>query len=153
MVKKILIEIAKQKLRGFEDGKEVFSISCVTADGDHATPIGNFRILNKERIRRSVKYNAQMNYALKLTSDGIYIHEAYNYIENPNKQSYIATLISDTTTSIISNTRAWFPSVQDLSINAGDVNLFGSHGCIRLAHTDAVNLFNWAEFRMTVVIK
>jgi len=152
MKKSIAIEIAKQRLKAFEGDKEIFNFPCVTADGKHKTPIGKFKVLKKERVRRSAKYNAQMNYALQLTSDGIFIHESYNYIEDPKEQSGVATVISDSTANIMSAMRAWMPTLRDTSLNFGSVNLMGSHGCIRLAHSDAVRLFDWAEKDMPVRI-
>lgn len=131
----------------------VYDFPCVTGDADHATPKGNFSILSKKDIYRSKTYNAQMNYALQLTHDGIYIHESYNYIEKPSQQSFLAKAISDTTATSVSRLRSWFPSIDTVQIKVGNVNLTGSHGCIRLAHSDAVKLFEWAETKTEVEIK
>lgn len=151
--KRIEIEIAKQKLRAFAAEKLVHNFSCVTGDAKHPTPKGKFKVLKKEQIRRSGKYNSQMNYALQLNNDGIFIHESYNYIEKPSQQSFLARAISDTTAGSVSRLRAWFPGVGEAELNVGNINLFGSHGCIRLAHSDAVKLFEWADVGTKVEVK
>jgi lipoprotein-anchoring transpeptidase ErfK/SrfK len=153
MAKKIKIDILKQKLTAL-DGKSVFmNVSCVTGDDTHPTPTGKFKIIKKDRIHLSKKYNAQMNFALQLTNDGIFIHESYNYISNPNNQTQLATTISDTTTNVVSQVRSWIPNVSKVNVNLGMINIIGSHGCIRLAHTDAVQLFTWADLATEVDIK
>lgn len=153
MQKRIMIEITKQRLSAFEDGVLKYNFYCVTGDSKHPTPIGNFKILNKQRERRSQKYNAQMNFALHLTNDGIFIHESYNYNEKINKQSMIATMVSDSTTAVVSNLRAFFPKMKEAELNLGNINLAGSHGCIRLSHSDAEQLFNWCDLNIAVEIR
>ena len=156
MAKKIKIVLTTQRLIAIEyskeTSKEIFNFPCITGDSSHLTPTGNFKILRKERVRRSGKYNAQMNYALQITGDGIFIHESYNYITNPKEQSFIATAISDTAATIVSHIRAFAPSSANLNVSVGDLNMLGSHGCIRLAHSDALRLFDWAEEKNIVEI-
>jgi len=151
--KKIVIDIAKQRLRAYLGEGEAFDFSCVTGDAEHPTPKGKFKILQKERVRRSRKYDSQMNYALQLTTTGIFIHESYNYSETPSQQSFLAKAISDTTTPSVSRLRAWFPNLGSREVKVGNINLLGSHGCIRLAHSDAVKLFEWVEVGVGVEIK
>ena len=151
--KKIKIELSSQRLKAYADAKEVFDFPCVTGDAGHPTPKGKFSVLQKERIRRSRKYNSQMNYALQLTTSGIFIHESYNRSENPLTQSPFDKVISDTAGTAVSRLRAWFPSISESNISFGNINLLGSHGCIRLAHSDAVALFNWATTGTGVEIR
>lgn len=152
MKKRIEIDITSQRLKAFADNKEVYDFPCVTGDAKHPTPKGKFKVMSKKEVYRSKTYNAQMNYALQITGDGVYIHESYNYIEKPSQQSFMAKAISDTATTSVSRLRSWFPSVNKMEIQIGNVNLAGSHGCIRLAHSDAVELFKWADIGTAVEI-
>ena len=157
-MKQLKISLTNQSLTAIEIGNlgnkanEIFAFSCVTGDAVHPTPKGRFNILRKERVRRSRKYNAQMNYALQLTLSGIFIHESYNIVDQPIKQTPIATILSDTSTYVISKARVWLPIFSSISVNIKNVNLFGSHGCIRLSHSDAVLLFDWVEIGTPVEI-
>jgi lipoprotein-anchoring transpeptidase ErfK/SrfK len=143
--KKIVISIARQNLVAFNGEEKCLDLSCITGDAKHPTPTGKFRILEKELVHRSKKYNAQMNYAMRLNSTGIYIHEAYNVIEDPAKQTPLATAVSDTAANIVSKGRQLFPTMAESTIALGNINLLGSHGCIRLPHSGAVELFEWAK--------
>lgn len=151
--KKIVIEISSQTLTTYIKDKKITSFRCVTGDAEHPTPKGEFKIMKKEMVRRSLKYNAQMNYALQITNSGIFIHESYNYIENPKEQSSVATIISDTTTSTVSYLRSWLPKTSELKLPIGNINIAGSHGCVRLAHSDAITLYKWAELNTLVIVK
>ena len=153
MGKKIEVDIISQQLTAYESKKLVYSFSCITGDAGHATPKGKYKIISKHRIYRSRKYDAQMNYALKITGDGVFIHESYNLIEDPVKQTGIATVLSDTTANVVSFARKNFPEIAKKNVTVGNINVFGSHGCIRLAHSDAVKLFDWAVKDMPVEIK
>ncbi|GAA4737589.1 L,D-transpeptidase [Flavisolibacter ginsenosidimutans] len=153
MKKKIIVDISEQRLQALTDDKVVYDFPCVTGDAEHATPRGKFTVLSKKEIYRSKTYDAQMNYALQLTTDGIYIHESYNYSERPSQQSFLAKAVSDTAATSVSRLRSWFPGVANKELKVGNVNLFGSHGCVRLAHSDAVKLFEWAATGMVVEIK
>lgn len=135
-VQKIVINLSQQKLFANTDKKTDFEFHCVSGDADHPTPKGKFKILKKYRIYRSRSYDAQMNYALQLTTSGIFIHESYNFVENPKKQNFFATKMSDSTAFVMSHIRSAFPNT---------AKAFGSHGCVRLAHSDAVKLFDWAQ--------
>ena len=152
-VKRISISIADQHLTGWTNDSIAFELPCVTGDAKHPTPKGKFKIIQKELVRRSRTYDAQMNYAIQLTTSGIFIHESYNYIEDPTKQNPFATLVSDTAAVSMSRMRSWFPQIGETEMKVGNVNLLGSHGCIRLAHSDAVRLFDWAETNIPVEVK
>lgn len=153
MKKQILIQITNQKLSAFEENKKVFDFNCVTGDAGHPTPKGKFKILSKSKKYRSHTYDSQMNYALKLTNSGIFIHESYNYETDPNNFSPFASLLSDSTANLMSYMRSTFPEVSKTNIGIGNINLMGSHGCIRLPHSDAAKLFDWAEVGTLVEIK
>lgn len=153
VVKKIQVDITAQRLYAYEDDVLVHEFGCVTGDAKHPTPKGKFKILGKERVRRSNAYNAQMNYALQINNEGIFIHESYNYIEKPEKQNPFATVLSDTANTSMSRMRSWFPTIAEKEIKVGNLNLIGSHGCIRLAHSHAVTLFDWADKGIVVEVK
>lgn len=152
-MKKIEVDIAGQQLTAYENKKLVYSFPCITGDAGHLTPRGKYKIISKHRIYRSKKYDAQMNYALKITGDGVFIHEGYNYIEDPARQTGVATVLSDTTANVVSFARKTFPDIAKKNISVGGINVFGSHGCVRLAHSDAEKLFDWAVKDMPVEIK
>jgi lipoprotein-anchoring transpeptidase ErfK/SrfK len=153
MAKKILVDISSQSLTAMNGSSAIYAFSCVCGDTKHPTPRGKFRIIRKDFVHRSRAYNAQMNYALQITTDGIFIHESYNYIENPLEQSFFATTVSDTAATAMSRMRSWFPRIADVNLPVGNVNLIGSHGCIRLGHSDAVRLFDWADTHIAVEIR
>jgi lipoprotein-anchoring transpeptidase ErfK/SrfK len=151
--KKIVVDIDSQSLMATEGEKEIFSFRCVTGDADHPTPRKKYRVLEKDRIHFSHDYHAQMNFALRLTASGIFIHEGYNLVKNPADQHFAATLVSDSTAGMVSYARNLFPQISKLNISVGGINLTGSHGCIRLKHSDAVKLFEWADLKTDVEIK
>lgn len=93
-----------------------------------------------------------MNYAMQITTTGIFIHESYYYVKDPDKKNLFATKLSDTGASSMSRLRKWIPSVGKVTVPIGNINLTGSHGCIRLAHSDAVQLFNWSDIGVSVEV-
>jgi len=154
MNKKIEVDITMQQLTAYDGKFVVHKFRCVTGAADTPTPRGKYKILKKETIHRSKEFNAQMNYALLIDGNrGIFIHESYNYVEDPVKQSTLATMVSDTAAAGASYIRSIFPDTVKSKITIGGVRVFGSHGCIRLSHSDAVALFNWAEKGTSVEIK
>jgi lipoprotein-anchoring transpeptidase ErfK/SrfK len=152
-VKSIVVVLKSQTLAAYTANNVVFEFGCVCGDAQHPTPKGRFRIIKKERIYRSKTYNAQMNYALQITTSGIFIHESYNFVDDPRNQNLVATIVSDTTAATMSRMRSWFPQLAEADLKVGNINLVGSHGCIRLAHSDAVKLFDWADRGISVEVK
>ena len=80
--KTIDIDLSNQKLYAKENGKIVFSGNVSTGKSGHATPRGNFRVIDKERLHISNKYpepngGAKMPYMLRLTNKGVAIHQGY----------------------------------------------------------------------------
>ena len=152
MKKQIVVQLQSQILQGMIDDNVIFEFRCVTGDSRHPTPAGTFKILKKDKVYRSRQYNAQMNYAMQITADGVFIHEGYNYSTNPMDQSPVATAVSDTVAWAVSSARAVAPQISDWNLSYGNINLVGSHGCIRLEHSDAVRLFDWADLNTKVVV-
>ena len=119
----IKVSLARQSLDAYENDKLVYRFDCVTGTSDHPTEPGTFSIFKKDRIHRSQKYDAQMNYAMFFSSDGKAIHQYHG--------SFLLAQLGHN----VSN------------------DLFGSHGCVRLAEADVKKLFDWAEIGTKVIIK
>ena len=80
--KSLKINLSKQKIYATENGKVMFSASISSGKHGHNTPVGTFRILDKEKFHISNKYpepkgGAKMPYMLRLTNGGIAIHQGY----------------------------------------------------------------------------
>jgi hypothetical protein len=101
--KKIRVLLGKQVLYAFQGSKQVFEFDCVTGASDHPTTIGMYHIMRKDRIHRSTKYNAQMNYAMFFSSDGKAIHQYHGLV----------------------------PLAVVRVAKSGVSDWFGSHGCVR----------------------
>ena len=125
-LKKIQINIATQLLTAWLKDQLVYSFHCVTGDFKHPTPTGKFRILKKELVRKSRKFDAQMNYALQINDSGVFIHESYNFSTDPQNQKPLATVLSDTTAGAMSRMRGWFPKFGEWEAPVGNINLTGS---------------------------
>ena len=120
--KSIRVNISRQSLEAYENDKFVYSFDCVTGTSDHPTEPGTFSVFKKDRIHRSHKYDAQMNYAMFFSSDGKAIHQYHG--------SFSLARLGHAVSS----------------------DLFGSHGCVRLAEADVRALFDWAEIGTKVII-
>jgi lipoprotein-anchoring transpeptidase ErfK/SrfK len=123
--KKISIFLATQKLQAFEGATKKFEFDCVTSASDYPTVPGTFHISRKDRVHRSAKYNAQMNFAMFFSADGKAIHQYHG----------IAPL------SLVR------------TLKSGVSDWFGSHGCVRLSEDDARALFDWTLIGTTVEIR
>ena len=80
--KSISIDLSSQKIYAKENGRVVFSGNISSGKKGHATPTGNFRILEKDKFHISNKYpepkgGAKMPYMLRLTNGGIAVHQGY----------------------------------------------------------------------------
>ena len=122
--KTILIDLAKQKLFAMQDGKTVLSTDISTGMVGHETPIGTFKIFDKQKVHSSTEYprrangengGAEMPYTMKITKWGVAIHQGYVKKENGK-----------------------------------GVPL--SHGCIRVPKRISKKLFEWSRLRTTVKI-
>ena len=71
----IKVSLDRQSLEAYENDKLIYQFDCVTGTSDHPTEPGTFSIFKKDRIHRSKKYDAQMNYAIFFSSDGKAIHQ------------------------------------------------------------------------------
>lgn len=76
---RVLVDIASQHVFVYR-GAALVGVSTVSTGGPgHETPIGTFRILQKDAAHRSRTYdNAPMPYMLRLTWDGVALHGGRN---------------------------------------------------------------------------
>ncbi len=124
--KLIKINLMRQIVEAFEGSEKVFSFDCVTGDKDHPTDRGFFRIIRKPHYRyRSHTYNVQMNYPLFFTHDGKALHQ------------YHGPMPIWALRSVRNNVSDWI----------------GSHGCVRLAESDAKAIYEWASIGTAVHVQ
>ena len=112
--KRIVVDLTSQTLEALEGGQRVYQFDCVSGDSAHPTDKGTFKIVRKDRIHRSSKYNVQMNFAMFFTTDGKAIHQYHGLV----------------------------PLAVVRTLRSGS-DWFGSHGCVRLTEEDAKTLFDW----------
>ncbi len=80
--KKIIVDLSEQVAYAYQDGRVVFSGNVSTGRPGKRTPVGHFRVLEKDIDHVSSKYprpngGARMNYMLRLTNQGIAMHLGY----------------------------------------------------------------------------
>lgn len=119
----IVVDSDNQNLYAYESNTPVYNFNCVTGDSDNRTSCGRFNVFRKEQTYRSRQYNAQMNFAM-FFHRGQAIHES-------------------SAVGVSSFVRSWVPFSD---------RLLGSHGCVRLASSDAQTLFNWTPMGTPVEV-
>ena len=71
----ITVDLKAGVLSVFRDGYEIGTTAVIYGDDTKQTPLGTFPILQKDRRHFSNLYHhAPMPYALRLTSDGVFVH-------------------------------------------------------------------------------
>ena len=70
----ILVDISAQTLSVFRGDREIGRAIILYGTDEQPTPLGTFRITEKDADHESNLYEAQMPYMLRLTNDGIAIH-------------------------------------------------------------------------------
>ena len=80
--KSIAVDLSKQRLYAREDGKTIFSARISSGQVGRDTPPGYYKILEKDKNHVSNMYpkpngGAKMPYMLRLSYDGIAIHQGY----------------------------------------------------------------------------
>ncbi len=78
----IVVDLSKQMAYAYENGHEVLKGNVSTGKPGKRTPVGHFRVLEKDIDHVSSKYprpngGARMNYMLRLTNYGIAMHLGY----------------------------------------------------------------------------
>lgn len=123
--KYIDIDISQQLLTLFENGKTLGSYLVSTGTYDMPTPYGEFKILNKQDLAYSTKYDLYMPFWMAFTTAGHGIHElpfwkykgGYEYKE---RESHLGIRVS--------------------------------HGCVRLGVGPAERVYRWADIGTPVVV-
>jgi lipoprotein-anchoring transpeptidase ErfK/SrfK len=121
--KVIRVYLAEQRIEAWDGTTKMFAFDAVTGDADHPTEPGTFRILSKDKLHHSKKYDVDMHYALFFTKDGKALHQYHGLL--PLSLVRTAKKGSD-----------WF----------------GSHGCVRLTEDEAAKLFEWAPVGTVVQV-
>jgi lipoprotein-anchoring transpeptidase ErfK/SrfK len=70
----VTVDLQAQVLSAFRDGHEIGTAVIICGAGDKPTPLGSFRVSQKDADHVSNLYNAPMPYMLRLTNDGVSIH-------------------------------------------------------------------------------
>lgn len=70
----IRVDLARQLLSVFRGGNEIGTTVVIYGTDGKDTPSGVFPIRGKERLHRSLAYDADMPFTLWLTADGVAIH-------------------------------------------------------------------------------
>jgi lipoprotein-anchoring transpeptidase ErfK/SrfK len=123
MAKRIDVDLTRQTVTAYLDSAVAYRFDCITGDSSHPTDRGTFRVLRKDKRHISHKYHVPMYYALFFTNDGKAIHQFH---APPGSFQVVRALKQ--------NVSGWF----------------GSHGCVRLAESDASALFDWTPLHTTI---
>jgi lipoprotein-anchoring transpeptidase ErfK/SrfK len=124
--KSIVISVAEQRLRVYENGQLLHDWPCSTGKKDSPTYLGHFQVLSKEEMAYASQWDLQMPHFLGVYRAG---GDAVNGIH---------------ALPILSNgQRLW----------AGHLGSRASFGCIILGIEEAETLFNWAELGVPVTIE
>ena len=75
--KKIIVDLTRQVLFAYQSREVIFTFDCVSGDGDHQTPKGNFQVMRKQHPCMSSEYHVPMDHALFFTNRGHAIHQAH----------------------------------------------------------------------------
>ena len=70
----ILVDLSLQTISVFRAGHEIGSAVILYGSDGTPTPTGLFAIIERDQRHRSTLYDADMNYMLRLTMDGVAIH-------------------------------------------------------------------------------
>jgi len=68
------VDLGNQTISVFRDGHEIGSAVILYGANDMPTPTGTFTILEKAETYRSKRYDADMPFMLRLTTDGVALH-------------------------------------------------------------------------------
>ena len=122
--KRIVVHLSSQTVEAIENGLRVYQFDCVSGDSSHPTNKGQFKVIRKEHPYRSKTYDVQMNYALFFTADGKALHQYHGVMP-----------------------------LSALRLMKSGTDWIGSHGCVRLAESDAATLYKWAPLNTVVVVE
>jgi lipoprotein-anchoring transpeptidase ErfK/SrfK len=124
--KRIVISIAEQRLRVYDNEQLLHEWPCSTGKTDSPTYRGHFQVLSKEEMAYASQWDLQMPHFIGIYRAG---GETYNGIH---------------ALPILSNgQRLW----------AGNLGSRASFGCIVLGIDEAAALYKWAELGVPVIIE
>ncbi len=124
--KKIVISIAQQRLRAYENDHLLYDWPCSTGKRDSPTYTGTFQVLGKEEMAYASQWDLQMPHFIAVYRAG---GDTYNGI-------HALPFLS-------SGERLW----------EGNLGSPVSYGCIILGVEEGETLYNWAERGVTVIIE
>ena len=75
--REIVVDLSDQRVRMYEDGKEVFSSKVSTGKAGHRTPTGEYVISNKYKSWTSTIYHSSMPYFQRLSWGAFGFHVGY----------------------------------------------------------------------------
>lgn len=128
MKKKIVVDLSDRTLKAYEDDKVVYTFTVLTGRSGHATTVGKYKILSKDKDHKSRAYgNAPMNFAMFFDSDGKAIHESANF--------------------------GWRNVGITIFGRNRLTNDLGTHGCVGLSHDNASKLWDWAPKGTPVIVQ
>jgi lipoprotein-anchoring transpeptidase ErfK/SrfK len=70
----VVVNLRSRTLSAYRGGKEIGRSSILYGYGEHPTPLGTFKVLQRKKDHISNIYNAPMPHMLRLTSDGVALH-------------------------------------------------------------------------------
>lgn len=138
----IYVDLGSQMLVAFQGPEITHCFPCVTGAKSSPTKPGQGKIYRKQKIYRSVKYKAQMNYALFFRTYGEAIHASYV----PEDLEFLGLSVREWVPNKIAQRARRYAR----TLLGQDEGVFGSRGCVGLAEEDAIELFDWTPFHMRV---
>lgn len=73
----VRVDLEAQTISAFRGGDEIGTAVILHGAGDKPTPTGWFTVLEKKRDHYSRSYDAPMPWMLRLTTDGVALHESH----------------------------------------------------------------------------
>ena len=74
----VVVNLRSRTLSVYRAGVEIGRSSVLYGYGEHPTPLGTFKVLQKKKDHISNIYNAPMPHMLRLTNDGVALHGSAN---------------------------------------------------------------------------
>jgi lipoprotein-anchoring transpeptidase ErfK/SrfK len=78
----VVVNLRSRTLSVYRSGVEIGRSSALYGYGEHPTPLGTFKVLQKKKDHVSNIYNAPMPHMLRLTNDGVALHGSANMADD-----------------------------------------------------------------------
>jgi lipoprotein-anchoring transpeptidase ErfK/SrfK len=78
----VVVNLRSRTLSMYRNGVEIGRSSVLYGYGEHPTPLGTFKVLQKKKDHISNIYNAPMPHMLRLTNDGVALHGSANMADD-----------------------------------------------------------------------